>query len=416
MLTENRRTRLTILHLSSVYPPQAIGGAEKVASVLAETQVHNGHRVFATSLVPHPVPAGLQGDVITRPLASRNPLWIADSARHSAPVRLANKVATIFNPLVSSEFAALLDDIQPDVLHTHSMVELTPAVWDQAARRSVPVVHTLHDYDLLCIRGALFKDGRACQPRHLACRALSLPKRALHKRIDAVAAVSRTVLDTHRKHGLFAHLPAERAGVIWNPLPARTDAVARMPRRAGMPLRIGYLGRVVEEKGLGVLIEACRSLAAQGWTLSIAGEGRDHQRFAALASGLPVSFEGYVSADQFLSKMDVVVSVPLWDEPFGLTTVEAYAAGCRVIGSDRGAIGELVTRIDPGWTVPSGDAGALAQALARAIEAGTALPEERKGAVDDLLAELQPSRVAAAYDELYQRARDAVLQRLSGRS
>jgi glycosyltransferase involved in cell wall biosynthesis len=87
-----------------------------------------------------------------------------------------------------------------------------------------------------------------------------------------------------------------------------------------------------------------------------------------------------------------------------------------VIGSDRGAIGELVTRIDPGWTVPSGDAGALAQALARAIEAGTALPEERKGAVDDLLAELQPSRVAAAYDELYQRARDAVLQRLSGRS
>ena len=361
-----------------------------------------GHSVHATSLVRSPEAARSAGEVAVRALAARNPLWIQESARYPAPARLANKAATIFNRRVSSEFGALLDDIRPDVLHTHSMVELPPTVWDQAARRGVPIVHTLHDYDLLCIRGALFKDGRKCQPRHAACRVLSAPKRVSHARIMAVAAVSQAVLDTHLEHGLFAHLPPERRSVVWNPASIERRNTPRRMRTPDGPLRFGFLGRLTAEKGLGPLLQACRHLPGSGWTLSLAGEGAERAAFERQASGLPVSFEGYVDATAFLAGIDVLICAPLWDEPFGLTTIEAYAAGCRVIGSDRGVIGEVVSRIDPGWTVPAGDVQALAAAMSRAIERGSTLPAEHQPAVDVLISQLAPDVVARAYLDLYQ--------------
>jgi glycosyltransferase involved in cell wall biosynthesis len=371
---------------------------------LAETQALWGNEVHACSLVREPAPPSRRNGVTVRPLGARNPLWIGESARYPSPIRLANKAATVLNRRVASELGALLDDIEPDVLHTHSMVELPPAVWNEAARRGVPIVHTLHDYDLLCIRGALFKDGRKCQPRHAACRLLSAPKRALHDRIDAVAAVSRTVLEAHLEYGLFAHLPAERRRVVWNPARLHADSHRRRTRVPGEPLRFGFIGRLVGEKGLAPLLEACGHLPQGGWTLRIAGEGRERPGFEAQAQGLPVRFEGYVEAAVFLAEVDVLVCVPLWDEPFGLTTLEAYAAGCRVIGSTRGVIGEVVERIDPGWSVPPGDAPALAAAMLRAVESGSALPRERVPAVERLLTELDPGSVAQTYLDLYHTA------------
>ena len=361
--------------------------------------------MHACSLVRDPVEASRRNGVQVCPLRARNPLWISESARYPTPVRLANKTVTVFNHRVAAEFGALLDDIEPDVLHTHSMVELPPAVWDEAAHRGVPIVHTLHDYDLLCIRGALFKDGRQCRPRHTACRVLSAPKRALHNRITAVSAVSRSVLDTHLDNGLFSHLPASRRRVIWNPARLDRPPGQRRKQQPSEPLRFGFLGRLTGEKGLGPLIQACRLLPRSGWTLRIAGEGHERSSFEAKTAGLPIEFAGYVEAATFLAEIDVLICVPLWDEPFGLTTIEAYAAGCRVIGSTRGVIGEVVERIDQGWTVPPGDVAALAAAMHRALE-GTDMPApQRAAAVSALLAELHPGSVARTYLDLYNLAR-----------
>jgi glycogen(starch) synthase len=371
---------------------------------LAENQAMRGHRVYACSLVRDPAAPHRRNGVEIRPLQARNPLWIQESAGHAAPVRLANKVATVFNRQVSSEFGGLLDDIQPDVLHTHSMVELPPSVWNEAASRGVPVVHTLHDYDLLCIRGALFKDGRKCRPRHAACRLLSRPKQALHDRISAVAAVSRTVLDSHLEHGLFAHLPAARRRVVWNPAQLARSA-PRAPRARSLPLRFGFLGRLAGEKGLGPLLAACRALPPSGWTLRVAGEGAERAAFEEQARGLPVRFDGHVDAATFLSEIDVLVCVPLWDEPFGLTTVEGYAAGCRVIGSTQGVIADIVQRIEPGWTVPPGGVPSLAAAMSRALASGSALPAKCRTAVDALLDALAPTVVTQAYLDLYEDVR-----------
>jgi len=370
------------------------GGAEKVASLVAQAQAAAGHEVFACSLTRTPQPEGQREGVNTCPVAGRNPLWIEDGNRYPAPVRLLNKAATVFNPVTARQFARLLDRVRPDVVHTHSLVAWPPSIWDKAARRAIPVVHTLHDYDLLCIRATLFKDGESCRSRHLTCRLLSARKRALHDHISLVTAVSQSVLDTHLAYGLFAHLPPGRRQIVWNPVELPTAASPRPPHEG--PLRFGYLGRLVSEKGVGTMIDAARRLAPDGWTLTLAGEGPDQPRFEAQATGLPVRFVGRQDAMSFLAEIDVLLCVPLWDEPFGLTVLEGYAAGCRVIGTTRGFIGDTVSRIDPGWTVEPDDSASLATAMANAIDSGASRPANAD-VLSAILLDLQPNIVAQRY-------------------
>ncbi len=211
---------MRVLHLSSLYAPHAFGGAERVVETLAEGTAARGHQVSVAHLVPTPAAPCERNGVEVRPLRHRNPLWIQDSARYPGPVRNLNKIATLVNVMTARDFAQVLDETRPDIVHSHSMVELTPAMWALARARGATVVHTLHDYDLLCIRASLFKDGKHCSKRHLACAAFSRIKQAFHGSIDQVVGVSQAILDVHLEHGCFQSLPPARRHVIWNPVPA----------------------------------------------------------------------------------------------------------------------------------------------------------------------------------------------------
>ena len=186
--------------------------------------------------------------------------------------------------------------------------------------------------------------------------------------------------------------------MIWNaaaPRPAGTLAERRGP------FTFGFLGRLVPEKGLGVLLQACRSLPPQGWRLRIAGRAPDGAPdFRKEAEGLPVEFVGFTEPGAFLDGVDVLVAPSIWAEPFGLTVVEAFAAGAPVIGSDQGAIGELAGCLGEEWVVPAGDVGALASRMAACLLGGRAvLPSA--AAFQSVLATASPQRMVSDYLDLY---------------
>lgn len=392
---------MNILHLSSVYAPHAVGGAEKVVQTLAEGAAALGHQVAVAHLAPTPAPAALRNGVQVRPLAHRNPLWIQDAARFPAPVRQLNKAATLFNVLTAADFARVLREMQPDVVHSHSMVELTPAMWAVARRHGATLVHTLHDYDLLCIRAALFQHGRPCERQHLACRLFSRVKRHFHRHVDHVAGVSRAILDTHLAHGCFQHVPPARRHVVWNPVQP-LDGAAPTPRRhaRGALLTLGFMGRLVEEKGLRTLLQACRRLPPGGWRLRVAGRVPDQAPWLEAAQGLPVEFMGHVDPCAFLAAVDTLVVPSLWQEPFGLTVVEAYAQGVPVLGSRTGGIAELVGAVDADALFEPGNVDALAQRLATLLQQGPqSLPAEP---LQRLLARVAPAAVVRNYLDIYQ--------------
>ena len=363
---------MRVLHLGSLYPPYVVGGAERVVEILAEGMAAQGTATGVAHLVPRATPGSWRNGVGIYPLNSRNPLWIETSARYPGVVRQFNKLATLFNFMTERDFDALLAAYIPDIVHTHSMVELTPLMWDAAKARGAQIIHTLHDYDLLCIRGALFKNGRNCSPAHAACSLFSKVKKRHHRHIDHVVGVSESILRTHLDHGFFQHLPERSRHVVWNPVRAPRSTTSAAVGRTG-PLRFGFLGRLVAEKGIDLLLAACRDLPAEGWELKVAGRPpTDDSSLRRQASGLPIEFLGFVEPTSFLQQLDVLIAPSVWAEPFGLTVVEAYAAGIPVLGAASGGIAEVIGSVDPRWLVRPDDAGALAHAMAELIVRGRA--------------------------------------------
>ncbi|MEX2155297.1 MAG: glycosyltransferase [Gemmatimonadales bacterium] len=139
-------------------------------------------------------------------------------------------------------------------------------------------------------------------------------------------------------------------------------------------LAIGFVGRLVPNKGLDNLLQALALLRGSRWRLTVVGDGPERERLEALASELRlaarVRWTGGLPTEQVANlwpDLDVVVqpsrALPHWRESNGHVLIEAMAHEVAVVGSDSGVIPELIG--DAGVVVPAGDVPALAAALER---------------------------------------------------
>jgi len=138
---------------------------------------------------------------------------------------------------------------------------------------------------------------------------------------------------------------------------------------------IGYVGRLVREKGVHLLLQAAAKLRGE-WELRILGRGPERDRLQALARKLGVAdrvaFLAPLPSSRmpaYLNELDVLVlpslTHPHWKEQFGRVLVEAMACGVAVVGSTCGEIPHVVG--EAGLLFPEGDADALSHCLARLI-------------------------------------------------
>ncbi len=149
---------------------------------------------------------------------------------------------------------------------------------------------------------------------------------------------------------------------------------------------VGYAGRLVEEKGLDDLLDALALSPGDIHALIVGGgPHRDPLVRRAQEAGLDnrVRFLPAVAFTElpvFMNAIDVFVlpsrTTRRWKEQFGRVIIEAHACGTAVIGTDSGAIPEVLG--DGGWIVPERNPAALAQAMqeARATELSSAQREE----------------------------------------
>jgi glycosyltransferase involved in cell wall biosynthesis len=280
---------------------------------------------------------------------------------------------------------------RPDVIHVHGDVyDLLGAIPTAFIIRA-PLVMTVHG-------------GLNQQPgyRRVASR--------LFRRVDQVIAVSQVVADDLLRMGVLE----SRVNVISSGIDVRPRGVARARHSGGGPYVLLFVGRLHEQKGVGVLLEAFERLVARGAEIElvIAGDGPRRAALEERAVGLRgVTFLGEVRPDHvphLYEKADLFImpSLDVGTQGEGTPTaiVEAMAAGLPVVCTDAGGMPSLVAHGANGLVVPQRDAECLADAI------GTLLDNPRLGErMSEANRESARARfwpeIATKVDDVYRRAR-----------
>ena len=214
----------------------------------------------------------------------------------------------------------------------------------------------------------------------------------------------------------YERIPASRLVTIPNGIDPRPfeAPVDRAAKRAELGIEgngpvIGLGARLVEQKGLGYLLEALAQLKNEfpDITLVIAGDGPLRQRLEQQGRQLGVSDHLLLTGPRLdmpalLKTFDLYV-LPSNYEGLPMALLEAMAAGCPIVATDVGGIPGAVSSEVNGLLVPKRDPGALAQAIARLLHDG-ALRRRFAHAARALFDKRFSGRaMTARYEALYRR-------------
>ncbi len=273
-----------------------------------------------------------------------------------------------------------------DLLHI-SNPALVPLALGWMLRKPVVLEHD--GYQAACPNGLfLFEPDKSVCPGHylarrygkcLQCNAdtmgwpksfrtllLTFPRRWLARRVAVNIAPTEHV-------GRRVDLPRTRFVPHGVPEYPTKPASSFHSENAGTPY-FAYVGRLVAEKGLPVLLRACSLLGKRGMSfrLKIVGDGTERGRLESLARDLGLSaqveFLGSTSVDNIpnLLRDAVAVIMPsIWEDVAPLVAYEQLMHGHLVIASDLGGLGEIVDGV--GLKFSPGDAEALAACMCRAL-------------------------------------------------
>jgi len=207
---------------------------------------------------------------------------------------------------------------------------------------------------------------------------LALAYRAMTATTDFVIAGNLAARSLVMKRGARSqdvHVDAELGIDLANHSPASPDERTKFRSALGLPAEafiVGYCGRMTEEKGLRELITACDRLG--NVHLALLGAGPMKPWLEEQAASRPwlhlLPPRPHWEIPDFLRCLDlfVLASKPLrsmqncWEEQFGHVLIEAMACGVPTLGSDSGAIPEVIGM--PEAIFPQGDAIALHLLLA----------------------------------------------------
>ena len=317
--------------------------------------------------------------------------WFESSTDAMLGDSLAQRVCAPFQAVHNASIARQLRRLQADrkfdAWEIHNVFpSLSPSVYATGIRLGVPLIQYLHNYRMSCVNGMFLNHGEPClrcidgnflpavqticwRNSRIACGftgvALNRIRRLdIFRNIKGWIALSEAQKNLHVRMGI----PAERIRVVPHFFEIAENGVTPI-REDGYAL---FLGRLSPEKGVAQLLEAWAYVKSPGARLVIAGKGPEEEKLRTLArdKGLSnVEFRGFVPAEgknELWAGARFLVAPSIWEEPFGLVVLEAWAHGRAVLASNRGSFPEM---IDSGGLLCSPDSSTeLAGAIQKMFE------------------------------------------------
>lgn len=304
--------------------------------------------------------------------------------RDNSEVESLGKVSlaaqTVWSRRTTRDLARDFLEFRPDVVHVHNTFPLiSPSVYWLANRQRVPVVQTIHNFRLLCLQAMFLRNGHVCED----CIGHSLWRgvvRKCYRGSYLASAAAGFAMQVHRFAGTFrdkinmyvALNSFCRDKLVAGGLPAnririKPNFIASLPvgpeERTGNPL---FVGRLSEEKGVGLLANVARHLGART-VIDVVGSGPQAGELSGVAGLRMLGAQPPERVYELMRNAPFLIMPSIWYENMPRTLVEAYACGTPVIASRLGALAELVDHRVSGLLFSSGSGDELARMAEWAI-------------------------------------------------
>lgn len=401
---------MRILKVIHGYPPCYNAGSEVYSQTLCNElcKRHEVH-VFTREENPFAADGGLRCEV--------------DSLRPDIRLHIVNAARVninYHNSAVDRAFADTLEKVNPDIVHIGHLNHLSLGIVPLTAARNIPLVFTLHDFWLMCLRGQFIQyaasekqagkdagrdkvwqlcDGqedRKCAERCLqrfysgaesaaqqdahywtqwVTQRMAATRRATEL-IDTFIAPSRHI--AKRFHDQF-DLPSGKTVLLdYGFARARLHGRRRTP---GEPFTFGYIGTHIPGKGVHHLLQAFEHLANSHadcrlriWGRATANTAHLKNRVSAMSAAVRrnVEWRGEYPNPRIVqavfNHVDAIVAPSIWEENSPLVIHEAQQARVPLITADMGGMAEYVAHEQNGLLFARRDPAALAAQMRRFVD------------------------------------------------
>jgi glycosyltransferase involved in cell wall biosynthesis len=308
-----------------------------------------------------------------------------------------------------------------DVIHAAGPA-LLPLFLARLAGKPAAVEH--HGYQAICPNGILIHEpDRSICPGHfqagryaecLRCNAretswlrscknllLMFPRHALTRQVAANVAVSQHVL---------RRLAMPHSTVIYHGIEDALSGTlpSQLPSTSSGRICFGYVGRLVQEKGIPVLLLAVKKLVGEGhqFKVRLIGDGDERPRLEEMIGREnlenSVHITGYLTGAELLDALrdvQVLVMPSNWEETAGLAVIEQMMRGRLVIVSDIGGLGEIAS--DAGLRFTPGNADALADCMRKVLQNPSLIESYGRKARERALGLFTRSRMTEEHARIY---------------
>ncbi|MBN2304980.1 MAG: glycosyltransferase family 4 protein [Anaerolineae bacterium] len=359
---------MKILVVTDRYPPYYAGGYELGCKDAADALRARGHDVM--------VLASTYG--ATRPMIDDD--GVHRKLRADTESKAQNVAGLLWKEFINQrEFTRAVKAFQPDIIYFWKLNRVSVSIALIAQQMGIPTSYYVFDrwimswdhdpWYALWSRRAWRKEARVVKPLlHSALRRFGL----VHT--DQVIDFSHAQMCSHyiKRYALEKGLIVADADVIhWGIDP---DLFPYKPR-SHTPERLLFVGRLVSHKGVHTTIEAMHRLTQNehypALELTIVGDTTPspymERLHALIRSGQLdqrvhfISFTDRDALPTIYQQHDILLFPSVWEEPFGITLLEAMASGLAVVGTGSGGSGEILRHGDTGLCFPPDDTEACAE-------------------------------------------------------
>lgn len=193
------------------------------------------------------------------------------------------------------------------------------------------------------------------------------------KRSDRIIAVSEFVKNSYCNE---FYCDADKVVVIYNGIHfSKYTTISHRINKASDEINLLYIGRLIEVKGVRLLLYSIKKLidAGKKVSLTILGDGPQFEEYTQLVGQLSikenVNFEGIqLNKKHYYQKADIFVYPSVWQEAFGISIVEALAAGMICVASLSGGIPEIIEDGADGFLFERNNVDSLTEAILKAAD------------------------------------------------